>query len=287
MANLVLMKIVRDDDKSITLGSGEWRIPSNGLKGIDFPMFSNFSEKNAVGDGALSSGKRVDDRDIQITARTTNPSNNKANRADVIHFFNPKHTFKIYATYQGVTMWASGELSGFSCPSENIYRPMVLTVKFYCANPFMKSVDDFGKNIAAITPGSGFPYIEVADPVIPAYADIYTFNNQVVITNDGDTVTYPRVRIDIKGNVTNPAIYRDEYFIKILGSFEAGDVIEIDFEECTIKKNGENWIHHIDRSSTFTEMSLAVGESTIRFEADDGDANMAVYVYYNKLYLGL
>ena len=34
-------------------------------------------------------------------------------------------------------------------------------------------------------------------------------------------------------------------------------------------------------------MELAVGDSLIGFSADDGDANMSVYLYFNKLYLGL
>ena len=61
----------------------------------------------------------------------------------------------------------------------------------------------------------------------------------------------------------------------------------IDFENCTIYKNGVNWIQYIDRSSTFTDMGLGIGDSTMGFAADDGDAYMAVFVYYNKLYLGM
>ena len=34
-------------------------------------------------------------------------------------------------------------------------------------------------------------------------------------------------------------------------------------------------------------MGLNLGDSKVGFSADDGDGNMAVYVYYNKLYLGL
>ena len=72
-----------------------------------------------------------------------------------------------------------------------------------------------------------------------------------------------------------------------LDTFDEGDVVEIDFENCTIKKNGQNWIHYIDRASTFTDMGLGMGSSTFGFEADDGDSHMHVFLYFNKLFLGL
>lgn len=53
MANLVLIRLIRSDGKSFILGTGAWRILSDGLKGIDFPNFSVYSDKNGVGDGAL------------------------------------------------------------------------------------------------------------------------------------------------------------------------------------------------------------------------------------------
>ena len=247
----VYIKFIRSDNKTFILGTGSWRILSNGLQGVDFPSFSVYSEKNAIGDGALLSGKRVDDRDIQIEAKSIDPTNNRAIRDATISFFNPKYSFKLYITYMGVTRWIEGELSGFKCPSENIHRPMKLTVKFYCKDGFLKSVDDFGKDIASISPGFGFPYIQTVSPVIPVYASIYNYNQEIIDT------------------------------------FEDGDDLVIDFENCTIYKNGVNWIQYIDRSSTFTDMGLGIGDSTMGFEADDGDAYMAVFVYYNKLYLGM
>ena len=104
MANMVLIRIVRSDNKSFLLGTGTWRILSNGLKGIDFPNFSVYSDKNGVGDGALLSGKRIDDRDVQITCKSVDPSANQPIREATMAFFNPKFTFKLFITYQGVTI---------------------------------------------------------------------------------------------------------------------------------------------------------------------------------------
>ena len=168
MANMVLIKLIRSDQKTFVLGTGAWRILSKGLQGIDFPNFSVYSDKNGVGDGALLSGKRIDDRDIQIKCRSVDPKSNQVIRETTLSFFSPKYSYKIYITYQGITKWIEGELEALSCPSENIYRPMELTVKFYCKDPLLKSVDDFGKDIASIKGGFGFPYIEcVTEKVIP------------------------------------------------------------------------------------------------------------------------
>lgn len=284
---LVLVRIVRSDDKSFILGTGAWRIISKGLKGIDFPNFSVYPEKNGVGAGSLIAGKRIDDRDIQIDCRSTDPRSNQTLRDATITFFNPEYTFRLYITYMGVTKWIEAELQGFSCPSENINRPMSLTVKFYCADPFLKSVDDFGQDIALINAGFGFPYIEVKDPLIPVFASTYGYNQEVVLTNDGDTMTYPRVTVNFHGMTVNPKIYKNDYFVRILDTFQDGDVLELDFDNGIVYKNGVNWTQHTDRASNFTEMGLGKGDSTMGYAADDGDGNMAVFIYYNKRYLGL
>lgn len=287
MRKLVLIRIVRSDDQSFILGTGTWKILSKGLEGIDFPNISVYSDKNGAGDGALLSGKRIDDRDIQIKCKNTDPKSNEQVRAAAINFFNPKYSYSIYITYMGQTRWTEGELQGFSCPSENIHRCMTMIVKFYCRDGVLKSVDNFGKDIASVSPGFGFPFIDVKNPLIPVYASIFNYNQEVVLTNDGATDTYPRITINIKGNVSNPKVYKDSHYVRILGDFVKGDVLSIDCEKCTIYKNGVNWIQHIDRSSTFTDMALPVGDSKIGFVADDGDTNMSVFIYFNKLYTGL
>lgn len=287
MNKLVLIRIERSDDQSFILGTGTWKILSDGLEGIDFPNISVYSNKDGAGDGALLSGKRIDDRDIQIKCKNTDPKNNEQVRAAAINFFNPKYRYSIYITYMGRTRWAEGELQGFSCPSGNIHRCMTMIVKFYCEKGVLKSVDNFGKDIASVSPGFGFPFIDVRSPLIPVYASVFNYNQEVVLTNDGATDTYPRITINIKGNVSNPKVYKDSRYVRILGDFVKGDVLSIDCEKCTIYKNGENWIQHIDRSSTFTDMALPVGDSRIGFAADDGDTNMSVFIYFNKLYTGL
>ena len=120
MANMVLIKLIRSDQKTFVLGTGAWRILSKGLQGIDFPNFSVYSDKNGVGDGALLSGKRIDDRDIQIKCRSVDPKANQVIRETTLSFFSPKYSYKIYITYQGITKWIEGELEALGTLVEEI-----------------------------------------------------------------------------------------------------------------------------------------------------------------------
>lgn len=278
-----LVRCVRSDAKEFTIGLSDWKITK--LDGIDAPNFSLFTDKNAVGDGALLSGKRVDDRDVYVEAKSRFPLKNEELRARALSFFNPKYTYKIHITYQGVTRWIDGELEGFSLPSENVYRNMILKVRFFCKDGYFKSEDNFGKDIASESKMFGFPFIQTQK--VKTVASAFNFAKMVQIDNDGDVDTYCSARIIFNGDVTNPKIVKDDYFVRVIHNFVEGDILEIDFSQCTIRKNGENIIQKIDRESTFTSMQLDVGTSQIGFGADTGDSNMSVTIYYNKLYLGV
>lgn len=288
MANKVLINIVRSDAKTFVLGSSTWRILSNGLTGIDFPSFTVYSDKYGAGDGALLSGKRIDDRDIQIKCRCLDLAHLTTIRSTAIAFFSPKYSYTLHITYQGVTRWIAAELEGFSLPSENIHRALNMTVKFFCPDPLFKSETDYNKELSNVIAGFGFPWMDAETPLIPIYASMYSANTYGYIKNDGDAPTYPRIYIDFTGTVVNPKVYRDDtYYVKILDSFEAGDRVVIDTDNCTITKNGTNWIQYIDRTSTFTDMQIAVGSSLIGYAADAGEEFMVVNIYYNKIYMGL
>ena len=92
--------------------------------------------------------------------------------------------------------------------------------------------------------------------------------------------------IEARGEVENPKVIQNDAYIRLLDKLASGDKVEIDLVENTIKKNGENCIRLVDRTSSFSGMVLGVGNNTISFGADNGDRNMNVVVYYNLRYLG-
>ena len=152
-----MIRIVRDDSKEFIMDGTDWRIKE--LSG--FGSFDNDITMiaNAIGDGGIYGSNRVAQKDRTIVAKSRNPVMNEILRKVALSFFNPKKTFKVYVTYMGVTRWCEGKIHKFDLPTENIHTTMTLTVTFLFANPFLKSFDNFGKNIASVVGMCGFPYL--------------------------------------------------------------------------------------------------------------------------------
>lgn len=283
----VKVKIVRSDGKEFSLNTDDWKIPSDGLEGFGLIENDITVTSNAVGDGGIVSSSRLAEKDRTIVAKSRNPVLNEVLRRHAISFFSPKYDYKVYVTYMGETRWCEGKIYKFSLPNENVNRNMTLTVTFLCPNPYLKSYEDFGKNIAALIPMIGFPYLCATG--IGITGGRFEFAKKVYLENDGDVDTFCRAVLKANGDVSNPCLHIDDGYVRIVDSMVDGDVIEIDFTQMppTVKKNGENCIGRCDRTSTFDEMVLKVGSSAISFSAADGDAYLDVSIYYNKLYAAL
>lgn len=281
----VKIKFIRDDGQQLSADFITWGIPSDGLKGIDFAEWNLYTEQLAFGDGSIITGGSYSSRNLTITLENMNTNYNQRDRNNVIRFFNPKHTFHIYVTYQGNTRWIEGSLNGFSVPSENIHRRLNVKIGFFCKDPFFKSVDEFSKDIASIQPGFGFPYI-ATDRFIP-YVSVYMFNTEVELLNEGDIDVGIRVYMRFTGDVENPKIEQGGNKFQLIGKFKDNDVVKIDFDKQSVTKNGVNCYNLISSDSSFTKIKIPVGGTTISFNADEGHLNMSVIIYYNQLYGGL
>ena len=285
----VRVRIVRSDNKEFNINGNDWKLFE--IEGFgDFENDINVVDK-AVGDGGIITSGRIGEKDRTIVAKTTNKHLNDVLRREANNFFNPKLTYKVYFTYMGVTRWAEGTIYKYHLPNGNIYRNMTLTVTFLFPNPYLKSFEDFGKDIASITPMIGFPYICNVSPGRPIgiTGGIYNFARQVVLDNDGAVETYCRAVFVAKGNVKNPALIIGDGYVKVMDIMTVGDVIEMDFTKAppTVKKNGKNIIGRCDRTSTFDTMILNKGDTIVQFDADDGTNLLQVSIYYNKLYAAM
>ena len=149
----------------------------------------------------------------------------------------------------------------------------------------MRGFDEFGKNIAAIQAMAGFPYL--CNPEFGgAPTGLFEFSENVILNNDGDVDTYCKVVIKARGEVVNPKIIIGGKYVRIIDIMEDGDVITVDFtaNPPTVQKNGVNFIGNTDKTSSFIGMELAVGDTEVSFDADDGTNLMEVQLFYNKLY---
>ena len=290
MDNTVKIRIVREDNKEFNIDGTNWRIPSDGLDG--FGSFQNdiSTVDNAVGDGGIITSDRIAPKDRTITAISRNPAINDILRKVALSFFNSKAMYKVYVTYMGVTKWCEGKIYRFDLPTVNVHRPMKMTITFLFPNPFLRSFDDFGKNIASIMPMCGFPFLCNANntPGVPQgiTGGRYNFAQLITLENDGDVETYCKAVFTAKGEVVNPKLIINDNYVRVLDTMSDGDVIVMDFAKNppTVQKNGVNFIGHCDRTSAFDEMALVVGDSVLAFDADTGSNLLDVSIYYNKLY---
>lgn len=284
----VKIRIVRSDKKEFNIDGTDWRIPSDGLEGFGTYENDITTVDNAVGDGGIITSDRIASKDRTITAVSRNPVLNDVLRRAALSFFNSKFTYSIYLTYMGITRWCEGKIYKFELPNGNVNRTMTMTVTFLCPNPFMKSYDNFGKNIASVMGMCAFPYLCSITDGTPkeVTGGRFNFAQVIVLENDGDVETFCQAVFSAKGTVINPKLTVNGNYVRIIDTMELGDVIIIDFTKNppTVQKNGVNYIGHCDRTSAFDDMALVVGDSEISFDADTGSNLLDVSIYYNKLY---
>lgn len=289
MDKTVKVRIVRSDNREFNIDGTDWRILSDG--GLDgWGDFENdiTTVDNAVGDGGIITSDRIAQKDRSIVCRSRNPLLNDVLRREAITFFNSKSMYDVYLTYMGVIKWCTGKIYKFSIPTANVNRPMNMSITFLCPDPFLKSYDSFGKNIASVVGMCGFPYLCSVTDNTPkgTTGGRFNFAKMVVLENDGDVSTYCKAVFKASGAVTNPKLIINGKYVRVIDTMAAGDIIIIDFtaNPPTVEKNGVNYIGHCDRTSEFDDMALIVGDSEIEFDADNGSNVLDVSIYYNKLY---
>ena len=54
-----------------------------------------------------------------------------------------------------------------------------------------------------------------------------------------------------------------------------------------VRKNGENILNKVDRTSNFAGMQMQPGINTVSYAADFGDNSLHVILRYNNQYLGV
>lgn len=281
----VIARIVRSDGAELTADETDWGLTS--IDGAASPEYELFTEKNATDDGETITGKRVAARDLELEAAVMDARLNNVLRDHAKRFFNPKYTYKVYLTYMGTTYWLAAELAAFRAPNTQIYQPQTWSAYFLAANPYWQSIDDFGQDIAAITPRWGFPYMD--NPDFGVLVDVANFARRVVFDYDGDAPAYPTITITVDDAVTNPKIIKDGVFVRLIDTLEKGDVVIITTNPRSIRitKNGQNILNKVDRASNFSGMQMSPGTNIVSYEADYGDNNLHVVIRYNKQYLGV
>lgn len=293
MDKSVQIRIVKNSDRSeFVIGDNSaWKFLRNGIDGFgSFTNELNFVD-NGIHDGGIITNNRIGRVDRTISCAYVEISNNDNERKAVAKFFNAKATYKVYITYAGRTLWTDANIYKYALSTgAKVNSLMTLTVTFTSANPYLKSFDDFGSDIASKRGMIAFPFLSAFNiRPIGITGSVFNFAQSVSLENDGDVETFCRAEFKATGEVVNPTLIIDGQYVRVLDTMRANDLIIMDFTTLpvVITKNGENYIGHCDRTSAFTEMILRVGDNTVQYSADTGDANLSVSIYYNKLYASI
>lgn len=303
MTKNTMRLLLTSNGAELPLGVGE-EIDIEEISGLEKNDFIIHKVDNALIDGDEVDGKKIGPRPIHIVASFRNNRNNSERRQRLIKFFNPKYDDgDLYVNNMGVERHIHYEIEGFTfVKQENLDAKLRFVVDLICPVPYMLDIDDFGKDIAEIAPQFTFPWIVTAQKMpgvqqpykglvlggkIMGYKAVKT---KTGIPNKGDVPTGVVAVFNAKkGPVVNPKLINEDTgkYVRVKVSMSRGDVLIIDTDERTrkIELNGENTYHKIDRKSDM--FSLAVGDTVISYDSDDGYDNLEVYMYYTPKYLGV
>ena len=286
----MLIRFVNENGEQFNVGKDyNWRLLKKGLE--NFSAFeSNVTVAQDYGrNGGSLVGIRLNDKTRTVKICNVDWKNSDTARMELQKYFIYGQKYKIYVTIGETTRWADGVLYRMAIPepTDEDYK-LNATMSFKFGDPFLKSEDNFGKNIASLTPMFAFPWLSRMDKqnVYGTAVGIYNFEREVHLYNDGSYEAYPTIKITFKGIVTNPEIRINDGFIRVLGTFNSDDEIVIDcsVSPMTVKNNGENILGKCDRESEFDNMNLQIGDNTLSFIAYSGSDDMNVFVYYYKPY---
>jgi hypothetical protein len=287
MKSDVVIKIVDSDGNAIEVGTGkEWAFQRG--KGLsDFATFSGTIEDsdNYARDGSNTENVRLSAKDRTINIIHTMPWDCNASREQFTSFLRYNALYKVYITYMGRTRWAEGRLYKMKLSEDTqIDKLMKATLTFRFDNPYLMSVDDFGKNIASVTAGIGFPWLVQAHREVPV--GYFNFDRAVDIVNDGDSIAYPVIRVKATDNVVKPIVRINDGWVRLNSTMKREDELVLDFNATppTIRLNGENVLGRCDRQSNFDDMELIKGKNTVSFDAEQGTDEIEVFVVFNKMY---
>ena len=292
------LRIVRDDGEELCMSDRPvtgWFLPSGSLDGFAELDLTVDSYKNVLTDGSSLVAKRAESKDRTVDgARWIGPDAD-AERARAVSFFNPRHSFEAHLAYRGRTRWCVGELSGFRCEANNLNSPPELTFTLLCLDPHMRDERRHDEAFGDARPMFGFPYVSHMPSTrwaVGAPASVRVYDGKNTVFNAGDLPTYYKIRCEFSGEVKNPVFTKDGKKLGVADVFQAGDVLEVDFDAAPPKvtKNGANAIKTCTRDSSFTGMAMKVGENVFDYTCDDPDNRrgyMRVVVSWHDKYLGI
>ena len=244
--------------------------------------------------GDTYAGNRIEPREIEIVGkiRDLDKDTQIRLRREALKILNPDIDGRLVYQY-GDFMRTIGAKVKESPKFTHEELSQNFSICFLCLNPFWEEEKEAREEIASWIGTWEFPCdIEESDPEDMIFG--YREESLIVpIYNAGHIATGMKIDFKALGSLSNPRILNinTREFIKVNFDMVAGDVITIDTsygnKSVTLTRNGvaTNIYRYLDADSTFMQMD--VGDNVFRYEADTGDTNLEVVIYFTQKYLGV
>jgi hypothetical protein len=273
----------RGDGQTFTVDGGAIGLLS--VTGLNAPNLEVYTQKNALGDGDLVTGRRVGSRTLEFSCKARHASLNGVLLRALPSFFTAAQTYGIEIDRSGDKRYAlSCLLDSLEIPAECVGVPLSVQLSFLMPEGYFISSDSFGKNIAAIESRCGYPFAALGK--YGRVYGLYAFAQTVYLDNDGDAEAYCMAVIRARGQVTYPKLIAGSGYVRVLTLMQEDDILAIDGKTKSVLLNGVNLASKLDKASDFQSLVFGLGTNHIGFSADVGANLMDVYVYYNKRFLG-
>lgn len=279
----------KSNGNKIEVGKGKpYRLLS--IEGLEASDYEIFSTDNVMGDGSSINSKKIKARNLMPEIKYVG-DNASIERQKIISFFNLHKKGKLTVTINEITRAIEYQANSLKFNQQSINNPLKFLVDLYCPNPFFKDVAETRADISTETGNFEFP-LEI--PAEGLELSIRTISFITNIYNGGSVETPIRVVLRAIGTVENPIITNLDTgeFIKVKRTLSKGDVLEINTEFGNkrveiIRDDGsrENVFNYIDYKSKF--FSIDSGDTRLKYDAELGENNLDVYIYYTPLFLGV
>ncbi|MGL4548626.1 phage distal tail protein [Eubacterium aggregans] len=273
-------------DKSLSVGqSYDFQFPEKPT-GLEAGVYDVQTEDFNYFDGSRVEKKKTKERPISATFDYVGFGDRTTIRDNVVRFFNPKITGKLFINYGGTLRYIEYEVVSLKDKQDNLHDRLTFHIELVCPAPYFKEIEEDEAVVATWIGGWKWRW---SFPIkFRKRGDM-----RKIIDNEGD-VPAP-VRIEFRGPATNPKIihHGTGQFVKINETITENDVIYIgstEYEDNTIvelsRNDGqrEDAFDRIDLDSEPFELSPGVNE--IEFTCDDSEiAAQSVKISYRKRFL--
>ena len=243
--------------------------------------FEQNIQDSGMGDGGMLGSTRIPPRYLSLSFDVQTDDE----REKVIRLFSPRKMFTHIVSRGNISRQITVYVSAMSISQETIYDFHRVKLSLVCPDPYFYSIDDYGRDIARVTPQFAFP-LAFSPSIIAGYSDTV---NDIALTNEGHDICGLQIRIVANNDCSNITVTNTDTgeYIRFIGELLQGQVLEISTvpKQKYVRLNGVNAMNRIDRRSCF--FSLETGVNHINYDTDTGRYNIAVYLHFKRRFLGV